>query len=198
MGTPVPWAPQFRGHLAEVVEVPGVKADGEETVGNMPHVAHLQRQDSGLRWSWKLRLQWLQLWPELYQLCLYWTNPIYRMYNPIYNQLYLINGHNCTTHWTFRTIQDWLNHLKSASEDPHHPICSTCWCENIVPQGWNGSSANLKVGMEPYWSYDIICKIKMQGAVANIIAYHISIRPSGVIEELDIVLICPNTVMAIY
>ena len=45
---PVPWAPQFRGHLAEVVEVPGVKADGEENVGNMPHVAHLQRQDSGL------------------------------------------------------------------------------------------------------------------------------------------------------
>ena len=25
----------------------------------------------------------------------YWTNPIYRIYNPIYNQLYLINGHNC-------------------------------------------------------------------------------------------------------
>ena len=22
-------------------------------------------------------------------------NPIYRMYNPIYNQLYLVNGHNC-------------------------------------------------------------------------------------------------------
>ena len=25
-------------------------------------------------------------------------NPIYRMYNPIYNQLSLVNGHNCGKH----------------------------------------------------------------------------------------------------
>ena len=35
----------------------------------------------------------LQLWPKIPVISTY--NPIYKMYNPSYNQLQLINGHNC-------------------------------------------------------------------------------------------------------
>jgi hypothetical protein len=64
----------------------------------------------------RISLGWVQLWPFISYK--YQQNPIYRMYNPIYNEFSLVNGHNCGMGWElhfFNFGARWCPRLRTLS-----------------------------------------------------------------------------------